>query len=72
MLVAFLQREVQAVLRLPSAPSPSVGFSDLGMDSLMSVELRNRLNQTLAGEFVVSTTAVFDYPNNIAGLARHR
>ena len=36
----------------------------------MSVELRNRLNQTLAGEFVVSTTAVFDYPN-IAGLARH-
>ena len=70
MLVAFLQREVQAVLRLPSAPSPSVGFSDLGMDSLMSVELRNRLNQTLAGEFVVSTTAVFDYPN-IAGLARH-
>ena len=70
LLVAFLQGEVQAVLRLPSAPSPSVGFFDLGMDSLMSVELRNRLNQTLAGEFVVSTTAVFDYPN-IAGLARH-
>ena len=67
-LVPFLQREVQAVLRLPSAPSPTVGFFDLGIDSLMSVELRNRLNRTLAGEYVVSNTAVFDYPN-IAALA---
>ncbi len=70
MLVSFIQDEVRAVLRLPSAPAPSVGFFDLGMDSLMSVELRNRLNQALAGEFVVSATAVFDYPN-VAGLARH-
>ena len=69
-LVPFLQREVQAVLRLPSAPSPAVGFFDLGMDSLMSVELRNRLNRTLAGENVLSNTAVFDYPN-IAALASH-
>ena len=70
MLVSFVQDEVKAVLRLPSAPAPSVGFFDLGMDSLMSVELRNRLNQALAGELVVSATAVFDYPN-VSGLARH-
>ena len=69
-LVSFLQREVQAVLRLPTAPSPTVGFFDLGMDSLMSVELRNRLNRALSGEYVVSNTAVFDYPN-VAALARH-
>ena len=69
-LVPFLQRELQAVLRLPSAPSPSVGFFDLGMDSLMSVELRNRLNRILAGEYVVSNTAVFDYPN-VNALAGH-
>ena len=69
-LVPFLQRELQAVLRMPTAPAPNVGFFDLGMDSLMSVELRNRLNRTLAGEYVVSNTAVFDYPN-ITALAGH-
>ena len=63
LLTAFLQRELQAVLRSPSAPPPTVGFFDLGMDSLMSVELRNRMNRALSGQYVVSNTAVFDYPN---------
>ena len=70
LLVSFLQQELQAVLRLPSEPSPSVGFFDLGMDSLMAVELRNRLNRTFAGQYAASNTVVFDYPN-IAALARH-
>ena len=70
LLVSFVQQELQAVLRLPTTPPPNVGFFDLGMDSLMSVELRNRLNRTLAGEYVVSNTAVFDYPN-AAALAKH-
>ena len=63
LLTTFVQRELQAVLRSPSAPPPTVGFFDLGMDSLMSVELRNRMNRALSGEYVVSNTAVFDYPN---------
>ncbi len=70
LLVSFLQGEVQAVLRLPSAPTPTVGFFDLGMDSLMAVELRNRLNRAFAGEYVVSNTAVFDYPD-ITALASY-
>ena len=69
-LASFLQKELQAVMRLPTLPAPSVGFFDLGMDSLMAVELRNRLNRALAGEYVVSNTAVFDYPD-ITALARH-
>ena len=69
-LVSFLQGELQAVLRLPSAPAPAVGFFDLGMDSLMAVELRNRLNRTFSGEYTVPNTLVFDYPN-IADLAGH-
>ena len=70
LLVSFLQQELQAVLHLPMAPSPSVGFFDLGMDSLMAVELRNRLNQAFAGEYVAPNTIVFDYPD-AASLARH-
>ncbi|MCY4428768.1 MAG: beta-ketoacyl synthase N-terminal-like domain-containing protein, partial [Rhodospirillales bacterium] len=69
-LATFLQKELQAVMRLPTLPAPSVGFFDLGMDSLMAVELRNRLNRAFAGEHVVSNTAVFDYPD-VTKLAHH-
>ena len=70
LLVTFLQQELQAVLRLPSTPAPNIGFFDLGMDSLMAVELRNRLNRALADTCKVSNTVVFDYPE-IQALARH-
>ncbi len=70
LLVSFVQGEVQAVLRLSSAPAPTVGFFDLGMDSLMAVELRNRLNRAFAGTYTAPNTLVFDYPN-IAELAAH-
>ena len=70
LLVSFLQQELQAVLRLPSAPEPTVGFFDLGMDSLMAVEVRNRLNRAFADAYTAPNTVVFDYPD-IAVLARH-
>ena len=70
LLVSFLQGEVQAVLRLPSAPAPTIGFFDLGMDSLMAVELRNRLNRAFSGAYTAPNTLVFDYPD-IASLAGH-
>ncbi len=70
LLASFVQAEVQAVLRLPSAPAPTVGFFDLGMDSLMAVELRNRLNRALSGAYSAPNTLVFDYPN-ITELAAH-
>ncbi|MCY4587225.1 MAG: SDR family NAD(P)-dependent oxidoreductase [Bryobacterales bacterium] len=70
LLVSFLQREAQAVLRMPSVPEPTVGVFDLGMDSLMAVEFRNRLNRALDGEYAAPNTLVFDYPD-ISALARH-
>ncbi|MYK01701.1 MAG: SDR family NAD(P)-dependent oxidoreductase [Gemmatimonadales bacterium] len=70
LLEAFIQQELQAVLHLPSPPSAAVGFFDLGMDSLMAVELRNRLNRAFAGEYTTSNTIVFDYPST-ADLAGH-
>ncbi len=69
-VVAFVQQELQAVMRMPSVPAPTVGFFELGMDSLVAVEFRNRLNRSLAGDYVVSNTAVFDYPT-VDDLARH-
>ena len=69
-LISFLQRELQAVMRLPEMPETSAVFADLGMDSLMVVELRNRLNRAFAGQCTVSNTAIFNYPN-VTGLARH-
>ena len=69
-LTRFVQAEVAAVLRLRSSPSAEVGFFDLGMDSLMAVELRNRLNRAFAGDLTVSNTAVFDHPD-ARRLARH-
>lgn len=70
LLKTFLQQELQAVLRMSSEPAPTVGFFDLGMDSLMAVEFRNRLNRALSDACTVSNTVVFDYPN-IEDLAGH-
>ncbi len=63
LLLSFVQQELQAVLRLSALPPPTARFFDLGVDSLMSVELRNRLNRAFAGEFVAPNTVVFDYPD---------
>ncbi|MCY4065364.1 MAG: SDR family NAD(P)-dependent oxidoreductase, partial [Rhodospirillaceae bacterium] len=68
-LASFLREELQAVLRLSSPPSPTARFFDLGMDSLMAVELRNRLNRGLDGVYTASNPGMFDYPHP-AALAR--
>ena len=69
-LIGFLQKELQSVMRMPSQPTPVAEFSELGMDSLMAVELRNRINRALIGAYVAPNTVVFDYPS-IARLAAH-
>ncbi|MCB1290721.1 type I polyketide synthase [Mycolicibacterium sp.] len=66
----FLQREVQGFLRLAQPPAATSRFLDLGTDSLMAVELRNRLFSQFGGKFDISPTAVFDYPT-IGELAVH-
>ncbi len=63
LLSDFIRDELKGVMRLSSAPSASVSFFDLGMDSLMAVELRNRINRALAGGYTASNTVVFDFPS---------
>jgi acyl carrier protein len=69
-LTEFLQREVQQFLRLAQPPASTSRFLDLGTDSLMAVELRNRLYGQFGGAFTISATAVFDYPT-IGSLAEY-
>ncbi|AGB20664.1 polyketide synthase family protein [Mycobacterium sp. JS623] len=66
----FLQREVQTFLRLAQPPAATSRFLDLGTDSLMAIELRNRLHSQFGGKFTINATAVFDYPT-IGGLAEY-
>lgn len=69
-ITEFLQREVQQFLRLAAPPPATSRFLDLGTDSLMAVELRNRLYGQFGGAFTISATAVFDYPT-IRSLAEY-
>jgi acyl transferase domain-containing protein/SAM-dependent methyltransferase len=63
LLVDRLQREVAAILGLGDGhlPDPMEGFFRLGMDSLMAVELRNRIARALGQS--LPTAAVFDFPS---------
>jgi acyl transferase domain-containing protein/acyl carrier protein len=69
-LTEYLQREVQGFLRLAQPPAAHSRFLDLGTDSLMAVELRNRLYGQFGGAFTINATAVFDYPT-IRSLAEY-
>jgi natural product biosynthesis luciferase-like monooxygenase protein len=67
-LRAWLQDEVMRTLRLREEQRPAVerGFFELGMDSLMAIEIKNRLQAALG--VPLRATVVFNYPH-IAALA---
>ncbi|MDB9527375.1 SDR family NAD(P)-dependent oxidoreductase [Oscillatoria sp. CS-180] len=69
-LTTALQQEVAQVLGRSTnqLPDPQLGFFDMGMDSLMAVELKNRLDTQLGTS--VSSTVIFEHPT-IAALAQH-
>jgi NAD(P)-dependent dehydrogenase (short-subunit alcohol dehydrogenase family)/acyl carrier protein len=61
-ITEHLQRELQRILGLAQPPAATSRFLELGMDSLMAVELRNRLLGQFGSAFTITATAVFDYP----------
>ena len=63
LLVAYVRRQFALVLGIknPESISLETGFFDLGMDSLTSVELRNKLQTSL--DCSLPSSLAFDYPN---------
>jgi acyl carrier protein len=61
-LAEHIRRQIVAVLRLSPnmEPQSNQGLSELGMDSLMAVELKNRLMDSL--NCSLPSTIAFDYP----------
>jgi acyl carrier protein len=63
LLIAHVRAQVARVLGLPESALKNLqqGFQDLGLDSLMSMELRNSLQTSL--QVSLSPTLTFNYPN---------
>ena len=64
LLAELVRQRVMRVLRLDQQHAPSLGarLMDLGLDSLMAVQLRNQLASGLALDRPLSATLVFDHP----------
>ena len=65
LLAEFVRRQVMAVLRLDAAHRPDLDHRliDLGLDSLMAVQLRNQLAAHLGVARRLPATLVFDHPS---------
>lgn len=60
LLQSHIQRQVSTVLGMAQLPPLTTGFADMGMDSLMAVDLKSRMQASLG--VPLRSTLVFDYP----------
>jgi acyl transferase domain-containing protein/acyl carrier protein len=70
LMLAHVRDQVMAVLGLGPGKAPGLraGLTELGMDSLMAMELRNRLQSSLDAK--LPSTLAFEYPT-VQALAEH-
>lgn len=69
-LIHHLQQALQAILELDDLPDTETNLFDLGLDSLMAVELRKRLHDLMGRETNLSSALILEHPT-LAGLAAH-
>lgn len=69
-LAEWLKQEIAQITGFSAVEllDPEQGFFSLGMESLMAIQLKNRLNQAL--DIDISSTVIFNYPS-VAKLARY-
>lgn len=60
-LFEYIGKEVANILGIKQIPDPNKGFLEMGIDSLLSIELKNRLEKGL--EVSLSASLIFDFPN---------
>ena len=60
LLVDHIQKTVAIILGMTASPAVHIGFTELGMDSLMTIELRRRLERSL--QLTLPSTLAFEYP----------
>jgi acyl carrier protein/NADPH:quinone reductase-like Zn-dependent oxidoreductase len=60
LLMTHIQEMLAKVLGLSALPATYLGFTDLGMDSLMGIELRRMLERSL--QISLRSTLAFEYP----------
>ncbi len=68
LIADYLRHQVAVVLGVNGALDPNSGFTDLGLDSLTAVELRNRLQADLG--CALPATLSYDYPT-LASLEKY-
>ncbi|MDB9401366.1 type I polyketide synthase [Microcystis aeruginosa CS-567/02-A1] len=60
-LFAYIGKQVATILGIKQMPDPDQGFLAMGIDSLLSIELKNRLEKGL--EVSLPASLIFDFPN---------
>ena len=60
-MFAYIGKQVATILGIKQMPDPDQGFLAMGIDSLLSIELKNRLEKGL--EVSLPASLIFDFPN---------
>ena len=60
-LFDYISQQIGIILGIKQMPDSEQGFAEMGIDSLLSIELRNRLEKGL--EVTLPASLIFDFPN---------
>ncbi len=68
MIITYLENAIIKLLRLPHTPDHRQGFFEMGLDSLMTIELRNQIKKTVELDLPLDTLLKNDTIESLASL----